>query len=490
MGLSLFGYKIFKRNNMNKMKYTLLTLVFSICMGTAMLSQGSLQDRIENYMMLWEDQGFSGSVLVAYQGEIILEEGYGFADRSANIKNTAETVFDIGSITKQFTATGILKLAMYDKLKVQDKLSKYFKDVPKDKEAITLHHLLSHSAGFPGGIGNDYTAISEEDFIQKALASSLKFEPGTDYNYSNVGYSLLALIIEKVSGLTYEQYLKKNLFEPSGMDQTGYVMPDWDSDKIATGYRNNKEWGKPNEKKWDKDGPYLHLKGNGGILSTVGDMYKWHQALLDDKILDTKSKEMMYTKHVQEGEGAQSYYGYGWAIFPTSRNTELIAHNGGNGVFFADFWRYLDEETIIITMSNQANRSTEVIPSHIAKMTREKDFVPEVSSQENDHDSDMDQLEGLVDVIFATFTEGTESSFDQLLDTHCTRDFRDFVSRKEHYEMMSSIHKKIKGGEIATVDLQQGSIVLGISSVLDKVQMNIGYEMVDGKPKVAGLQVE
>jgi len=327
-----------------------------------------IKENLEKHMEKLAAGGFSGVVVIDIGGKQILSKGYGFSDKERGVYNTLDTVFDIGSISKQFTASAVLKLQMQGKLHVKDKISKYFSAIPKDKQHITIHHLLTHSAGLPGFIGDDYEAITESSFIKESLNKNLLFKPGSAFEYSNVGYSLLTLIIEQVSEQSYEQYLYENLWKPANMETTGYTRPEFNQAKVAVGYLKGKAWGKPNEKKWASDAPFLHLKGNGGILSTAEDMYKWHLALLNEKILSENAKQSFYKKHIREGVNASSFYSYGWAVFPTSRNTELIAHNGSNGVFFADFLRYLDEKVTIIIMTNEADRLNERLTSQIASI--------------------------------------------------------------------------------------------------------------------------
>jgi len=333
-----------------------------------------IKAKIDEYMTLVEKNGFSGSLLVAKEGKIILSKGYGLADRKRNIPVTNQTVFTIGSITKQFTGAAILKLQMMGVLSVNDPITKYFDNVPDDKKEITLHHLLTHTAGFPGTIGGDFEAVLRDEFIKLAMETKLHRKPGELYEYSNVGYSLLGAIIEIVTGKTYEAFLHDNLFKPAGMMKTGYRIPKWNPDELAHGYRGDKDWGTLIDKPWAEDGPYWHLRANGGILSTVEDMYKWHLALGGDKILSKEAKKVYYTPHVPEGEGADSYYGYGWAIFTTPRNTRLIAHNGGNMIFAADFRRYVDEDVVIIIMSNTAGKSAIRVSPDIAKIVFGYDY--------------------------------------------------------------------------------------------------------------------
>jgi len=299
--------------------------------------------------------GYSGAVIVAKDGEVILSKGYGLADRKNNVAVTPQTVFTIGSITKQFTAAAILKLEMAGRLSVEDPISKYFDDAPADKAGITIHHLLTHTAGFPDAIGRDFDVSSDrERFVELALQWPLLSVPGQRYRYSNVGYSLLGIIIEKVTGTGYEQFLVENLFKPAGMNRTGYLLPEYRDDELAIGYQGDEPWGAVIRKPMLPDGPSWHLRANGGIHSTTLDMYRWYRALQGDTVLSPDAKRKMYTSHVPEGPGADSFYGYGWAIFTTPRNTKLIAHNGGNGIFSADFRQYVDDGLMLFHACNVA----------------------------------------------------------------------------------------------------------------------------------------
>ncbi|MFN0206700.1 MAG: serine hydrolase domain-containing protein [Planctomycetota bacterium] len=312
---------------------------------------------LHDYLSATVPFGFSGSALAVKDGEVILAQGYGIANREKSIPFSVDTVIETGSITKQFTAAAILKLEEAGKLKTTDLISTYFKDVPPDKATIMIHHLLTHGSGLRSDFAEgDYVPVGREEYVKRALESTLLFKPGKGYEYSNAGFSLLAAIIEMVTGDSYEKYLYKALFEPAGMKRTGYCLPKWSASEIACGYRNGVAWGIPNEKPWAPDGPYWALRGNGGILTTLSDMLKWHRALLNDSVLTKPSREKMFTRHNPE-PGSDGAYGYGWVIDKTPRGTTLIHHDGGNMVFACDFYRYVDEGAALILASNNAELS-------------------------------------------------------------------------------------------------------------------------------------
>ena len=330
-----------------------MVLVGAAATGVSpVIVEGELGQKLDEYLTQLADDGASGAFLVAKDGDVVLAKGYGLADRKKGAPVTPDTVFDIGSITKQFTAAAILKLEMQGKLSVDDPITKYFDAVPEARRATTIHHLLTHSAAMPDSLGDDYEPMKRDTIVREALESRPEWPPGERYRYSNTGYSLLGAIVETVSGLSYEAYLREHLFLPAGMTQTGYKLPDWPPGQLAHGYRTRKDWGTPLDHRWDTDGPYWNLRANGGILSTVWDLYKWHHALEGTGILSAEAKKKLFTPHIIEEEGGNTYYAYGWAWAKTSRDTTLIAHNGGNDVFFADFRRYVDDKVVLILMTN------------------------------------------------------------------------------------------------------------------------------------------
>ncbi len=297
--------------------------------------------------------GFEGVVAVRDGGDITAR-AYGLADRENDVPVDAETVFDIGSITKQFTAAAILRLQMDGRLSVDDTLGDHVPGLADDKAAITLHQLLTHTAGVPHGFGPDDEPIDRSDFLDRFDATPLASEPGTRFEYSNVGYALLAAVIEFETGEPYEAYVRTALFEPAGMLDTGYLIPEWNGHTIAVGYdhESGDRFGRPNEQRWDVDGPYWNLLGNGGILSTAADMLRWDEALMSDDILDAAAKDQFFASHVPTGPDDEVHYGYGWQIVSIPMGTPLIKHDGGNAVFYADFVRLVDQDIAVFVATN------------------------------------------------------------------------------------------------------------------------------------------
>jgi CubicO group peptidase (beta-lactamase class C family) len=325
--------------------------------------QGPLGTALDRYLQQLETFGFSGSVLVAKDGQIVLHKGYGLADREHKRPYTPATIFDVASISKQFTAAAILKLEMEGKLKVEDPISKFFGPVPGRKSEITLHMLLTHSSGMPDLLGEEYEPTSRDEMLHRALDAGLVYPPGKRFHYSNAGYNLLAAVVEIASKEPYEKYLHDRLFVPAGMLHTGFHVPD--RDLAAHGYTPGGDWGTPFDHPWAPDGPYWNLRGNGGILSTTGDLYRWHLALEDDTVLSQPEREKYITPWVSQGRQIHTKYAYGWGIEKDPKGGLLVDHIGGNLVFDSDFRRYLDANIVIIASSNSTDYSAISVTPHL-----------------------------------------------------------------------------------------------------------------------------
>ncbi|MDT0386209.1 serine hydrolase domain-containing protein [Streptomyces dubilierae] len=301
--------------------------------------------------------GPSGTVVAARGDRLVHCGGFGTADRATGTPASCRTVYDVMSITKQFTAAAIVKLEVMGRLRVSDPISRFLgprRQVPRDKRGITIEQVLTHTSGLTEGLGGDYDPMTREELVRRALSSELLSDPGTRFRYSNTGYSLLAAIVEEASGESYERFLARHLFAPAGMKQTGYVLPRWPRHLVAVEYdRKGRSQGRPFDHPWAADGPYWNLRGNGGMLSTAQDMLRWHRALLRDDVLPARARRKLFTPRVPEPE-SDSAYGYGWSIRDTAHGP-LAWHDGGNDWSLGILGRFLRDGLLVFWISNHAH---------------------------------------------------------------------------------------------------------------------------------------
>jgi len=322
----------------------------------AVPTDAQLVARVDEYMQRLEKLGYNGGVLVRRDDHTVLARSYGFANRAAGIRADTATVFNLGSITKQFTAAAILRLEEMGKLHTTDSISRFFPDAPADKRNITLHQLLTHTAGFNTDFSpTDYEATTRDEYVRRMFASRLRSTPGTTFFYANSGYSLLAAIVEMATGRDYEAALAELVLRPAGMLQTGYKAPAWAPSRIAHGYQDGRDWGTIVERIAMPGAPYWELRGNGGLQTTLGDIARWDAALEDNRVFSDSSRRKFMTGYVNEGPAGLSKYAYGWAVMKTSRGTRLVTHNGGNGVYVAELLRFVDDRVTIFVTSTVSN---------------------------------------------------------------------------------------------------------------------------------------
>ena len=330
----------------------------------AAIVQGELGRKLDDYMSRLEALGYSGGLAVVKGGETVLLKGYGTADREHGAAMGPDAVFSLGSITKPFTAAAVLRLQELGRLKTSDPIGRFFEGVPEDKAGITLEHLLTHSSGLESDFSpTDFEPTTREEYVRRALASKLLFAPGQGYEYANAGYSLLAAVIEKTTGKDYEEALSDLVLKPAGMAETGYRSPRWAEARVAHGYREGEDWGTILRRIQVEGAPFWALRGNGGLHTTLADMVRWNAALQGNAVLTAASRESYFRPRVAEGPGARSRYAFGWAVETTPHGT-LVAHNGGNGVYVAEFLRFVDSSVMVFLASTVAELpATPVVPA-------------------------------------------------------------------------------------------------------------------------------
>lgn len=285
---------------------------------TEIVSDNARIQKINQLLTEREKAGLSGVILIRSRDKVLLYKAFGIANREKNKRMTLETGFDIGSLVKAMTAAGILKLEEQGKLSTEDTLSRFFPKIPEDKKNITIAQVLAHKAGLKDAFGSDYDIVSRDWIEEKVLNTALISQPGEKRLYSNSGYSLLAVIIEKASGKSYEKFMREEVFKPAGVKKIGYVLAGWENKNLAVGYYEGNRWGTPLDKKWAEDGPGWNLRGNGGMLGTVAETVAWYEALLEGKILKSETLQ----KHLANSSGMSRSLG-----------ERVILQAGGNDVF-------------------------------------------------------------------------------------------------------------------------------------------------------------
>jgi CubicO group peptidase (beta-lactamase class C family) len=337
---------------LNSIGFFILLISVNISFGQSKIEQ--LDELINKYT---EYGQFNGSVLVAEKGEVIYKKGFGLANMEWNIPNQSDTKHRLGSITKQFTSMLIMQLVEEGKLKLDVPISTYLPDYSKSNgDIITIHHLLTHSSGTPNytsfpGFFRDVSRdpYTPEQFVSFFADSTLAFKPGERYAYSNSGYFLLGVIIEKVTGKSYEQVLKDNITIPLKMNNTGYDHHGTILEKRATGYEKNGS-NYRNAAYLDMSIPYAA----GSLYSTVEDLYLWDQALYTNQLLSSENLDLLFAKHIRAGSG---YYGYGWGmgtrpIGTTNDSVKVVSHGGGINGFNTSITRIPSDKNLVVLFNN------------------------------------------------------------------------------------------------------------------------------------------
>lgn len=315
-------------------------------------------NRINELVSTYADYGkFNGAVLVASKGEVIFKKGFGFANMEWDIPNQPDTKFRLASITKQFTAMLILQLVSENKLDLHSPISTYLPSYPKKNgDQITIHHLLTHTSGTPRLDDFIYYKDMERDryrpdeLLNIFAEGELQFTPGEKFSYSNEGYVILGVIIEKITGISYEKALQAKIFKPLEMFNTGYDHNRTILKKRASGYSRLYDSEYINTNYVDMSIPYAA----GSIYSTIEDLFLWDQALYTEKLLPKKYLELLIKTHIPTRD---QHYGYGWFIaeIPIGKTKDYVQtnhHGGGINGFNTRITRIQSDKSLIVLLNN------------------------------------------------------------------------------------------------------------------------------------------
>lgn len=354
---------------MKLLNRSLFSLSFVLLAAVSFAHADALDDRIRSIMAERHIPG--AAVAVVQNGKVVRMKGYGVATLEFNVPVTTETVFEIGSVSKQMTAAGIMLLVQDGKVLLDEKISKYLPNTPEAWSSVTVRHLLTHTSGVKSYSSLDGFSLSERmtinDFIKKLSPHPLEFTPGEKNIYSNSGFNLLAYIIETQSGKKYMDFMRERIFVPLGMTKTGDRDPQFIIPLRANGY----EWRQNHFS--GRDGDLTDLMGAGSIVSTITDMTKWEAALRGDKLLNAQSKKEIWTQFTFNN-GKPSPYGFGWRISEV-RGSKLIGHTGQTAGFGAAIFRYIDSDITVIALTNLG----EVGMGSIVATTAAKEYIPKLS---------------------------------------------------------------------------------------------------------------
>ena len=326
-------------------------------------------DRVDDYIKAqMQNQHIPGlSLAVVRDGKVVKAKGYGYANLEWSAPVATDTLFQSGSVGKQFTATAVMMLVEEGKLGLNDPISRYLPDTPPAWKGITIRHLLTHTSG----VGDLYTILdlrqdcTEEELVKKAESVPVAFAPGERWAYSNTGYVLLGIIIHKVTGQFYGDFLKARIFTPLEMRTARNINEEDIIPHRAAGYRlirgvlKNQEW----------VAPMLNTTADGSLYLTCLDMAKWDAALYSQKLLKKSSLEQMWTP-VRLNNGKTAPYGFGWELGSVNGH-RLIEHNGAWQGFLAHIARYVQDRLTVIVFVNTANADPAAIAHAVAGM-----FVP------------------------------------------------------------------------------------------------------------------
>jgi CubicO group peptidase (beta-lactamase class C family) len=340
----------------------LMSLVLGNTIAFAQTSPDAVDDYIHAEMAKRKIPGLA--LLVARDGEIVRAQGYGFANVELQVPVKPETLFQSGSMGKQFTATAVMMLVEEGKIGLDDSLTKYFPEAPKSWKQVTVRELLSHTGGFTDYPKDfDFRKDRTEDQLLKIVEGiPLAYPPGTKWSYANLGYLTLGVLIHRVSGEFYGDFLQKRVFRPLGMDTTRIINEADIIPNRASGYRLVK--GELKNQEWVS--PTLNTTADGSLYFSILDLAKWDAALYTEKLLKKSSLDLMWTPvKLKNGKPNSDHYGFGW-FCNQIRGHRVIEHEGAWQGFTTNISRYVDDKLTVVILTNLAGPEPDDLSHHVA----------------------------------------------------------------------------------------------------------------------------
>jgi CubicO group peptidase (beta-lactamase class C family) len=336
--------------------------------ATVAVAQSSIDSAVGDYVKgEMERQHIPGlALLVTQDGKVIRSEGFGLANVELQVPVKPETIFQSGSVGKQFTATAVMMLVEAGKVGINDRLTKYFPEAPPSWKNVTVRELLSHTGGFGDYPKNfnfrkDWT---EPQLIKLVESIPLAYPPGTKWEYSNLGYLTLGILIHRVSGKFYGDFLQQRIFQPLGMEATRIISEADIIPNRAAGYRLVK--GELKNQEWVAPG--MNTTADGSLYFSIVDLSKWDAALYEGKLLKPSSFDLMWTPvKLKNGQANKAGYGFGWFI-EQRKGHRCIHHDGSWQGFETAIDRYVDDHLSVVALTNLAGAKPGEITKHVAEM--------------------------------------------------------------------------------------------------------------------------
>jgi CubicO group peptidase (beta-lactamase class C family) len=336
--------------------------------ATLALSQSSIDSAVADYVKAeMERQHIPGlALLVTRDGKVVRSEGFGLANVEVQVPVKPETIFQSGSVGKQFTATAVMMLVEAGKIGLNDPLTKYFPEAPPSWKNVTVRELLSHTGGF-GDYPKDFNFRkdwTEPQLLKLVESIPLAYPPGTKWEYSNLGYLTLGILIHRVSGEFYGDFLRQRIFQPLGMQATRIISEVDIIPNRAAGYRLLK--GELKNQEWVA--PAMNTTADGSLYFSIVDLSKWDAALYEGKLLKRSSFDLMWTPvKLKNGQSNKARYGFGWFI--EERNGHRCIHHDGSWQGFETaIDRYVDDHLSVVALTNLAGAKPGEITKHVAEM--------------------------------------------------------------------------------------------------------------------------
>lgn len=404
-----------------------------------------LSQRLDDFMQTLAPHSFNGALLVEKNGKLVLAKGYGRSRAEEGQAFELNSISNTAFFAQQVTAVAILSLQEQGSLQLSDSLSRFFENLPADKQGISLQHLLSHTAGFSDGAALA-DALDKQQFLEQLWQQPLQFAPGTDYHFSGAGYRLLAAVVEAVSGQSYEAFVRQRLLEPAGMLSTGYVLPDFEEMSPALS-RSLSPDDLPLQNYRALYPALWQQLGSRGMLSSAADLYRWQQMLFRGGLLQPEVLSQLWEnrKGVPEERTA-----FGWVVQESPGGKPMLIHNSHADGYACQLLYDQHEEVLIVMLSNQYNRQVGALGNQLLNMLYQPYYAPAPLPYSEDNfmrlpqGPEAEHLRALMQLVVSAQDEISPG----FIETHFSPAFRKNVPDQMHMRALRQMQQRLSGARL------------------------------------------